>query len=271
MAVTITPRLVTALDSTWAAIQDRHQDVPPVVIALASGSGTRSLTYGHFAASRWVKGPHVLAELFIGGEGLSRGSRPVLGTLLHEAAHGVACTREIQDTSRQGRYHNTRFQALAGELGITVSFSKVLGWSITEVPDATVSLYLRELRKLDTALVAFRTAEGRKTRKSSNNGVTARCDCGRRIRVAASILETGPITCGLCDSEFTGMSDPAGSLSLCAREPTSEPSLMTAHARSSTTPSMRAGTSPIVTLTAPTTEKADHDQLPRPDLRTHLR
>jgi hypothetical protein len=28
----------------------------------------------------------------------------VLGTLLHEAAHGLADTREIKDTSRQGRY-----------------------------------------------------------------------------------------------------------------------------------------------------------------------
>jgi hypothetical protein len=29
----------------------------------------------------------------------------VLGTLLHEAAHGLAQARSIQDTSRQGRYH----------------------------------------------------------------------------------------------------------------------------------------------------------------------
>jgi len=46
--------------------------------------------------------------------------RDVLGTLLHEAAHGMAATRQIKDTSRQGRYHNRRFAELAAELGITV-------------------------------------------------------------------------------------------------------------------------------------------------------
>lgn len=88
-------------DRTWAAIQARHPDVPGVVIALGAGSGgKRGLKLGHFAADRWQRGDGKLPELFVGGEGLSRGSRGVLGTLLHEAAHGVASTRDIQDTSR---------------------------------------------------------------------------------------------------------------------------------------------------------------------------
>lgn len=42
-------------------------------------------------------------------------------------------------------------------------------------------------------------------RKSSNNGAAARCGCEplRRIRVAATVLEAGPVLCGLCDGEFT--------------------------------------------------------------------
>lgn len=43
---------------------------------------------------------------------------------------------------------------------------------------------------------------GRGGRASGNNGLTARCDCGRRIRVAASVLAAGPITCGRCGSDF---------------------------------------------------------------------
>jgi hypothetical protein len=35
---------------------------------------------------------------------------------VHEAAHGLANTRGVKDTSRQGRYHNKRFRALAEEL-----------------------------------------------------------------------------------------------------------------------------------------------------------
>jgi hypothetical protein len=42
-------------------------------------------------------------------------------------------------------------------------------------------------------------------RKSSNNGVAARCQCDppRRIRVAPSVLDAGPVLCGICDTEFT--------------------------------------------------------------------
>ena len=202
---TISPRLVTALDRTWAAIMARHPDVPAVVIALGSGSGNgRRLKLGHFAPDRWQRGGGRMPELFVGGEGLAKGARDVLGTLLHEAAHGVATARGIQDTSRQGRFHNTRYRALAEELGLAVAKADSIGWSDTTVPDATAALYRPELRRLDEALVAWRHADGhgRGGRASNNNGVAARCSCGRRIRVAESVLEAGPITCGLCGTDF---------------------------------------------------------------------
>ena len=57
----------------------------------------------------------------ISGEGLARTPREVLGTLLHEAAHALAAARGITDTSRQGRYHNKKYAALAAELGLDVA------------------------------------------------------------------------------------------------------------------------------------------------------
>jgi hypothetical protein len=60
----------------------------------------------------------------------------VLGTLLHEAAHGLAHARKISDTSRQGRYHNRRYATLAGELGLDVAHLQPIGWSATSVPEA---------------------------------------------------------------------------------------------------------------------------------------
>jgi len=201
---TISPRLVTALGRTWAAIMARHPDVPAVVITLGSGSGGARLKLGHFAPDRWQRGDGRVPELFVGGEGLAKGARDVLGTLLHEAAHGVATVREIQDTSRQGRFHNTRYRALAEELGLTVAKAGPIGWSDTTVPDATATLYRAELRRLGDALVAYRRLDpvGRGGRKNNNNGVAARCGCDRRIRVAESVLEAGPITCGLCGTDF---------------------------------------------------------------------
>jgi hypothetical protein len=203
--VTISPRLVTALDRTWAAIMARHPAVPAVVIALGSGSGSGPrLKLGHFAPDRWQRGDGRVPELFVGGEGLAKGARDVLGTLLHEAAHGAATARGIQDTSRQGRFHNARYRVLAGELGLEVAKRGSDGWTDTAVPDATAALYRAEIRRLDEALVAWRHADGRGrgSRANNNNGVAALCGCARRIRVAESVLEAGPITCGLCGTDF---------------------------------------------------------------------
>ena len=79
-----------------------------------------------------------------------------------------------------------------------------IGWSATTVPDATAALYRGEVRRLDAALVAFRYTEGggRGGRGSSNNGLSARCECGRRIRVSVAVLAAGPITCGVCGADF---------------------------------------------------------------------
>jgi hypothetical protein len=139
----VASRLVAALEGTWTAIRARHPEVPEVVIVVAAGSDphARRLTLGHFAAGRWqltqpTSGqPAERAEVLVGGEGLRRAPTDVLGTLLHEAAHGLAHARGIQDTSRQGRYHNKRYAQLAGELGLQVAEQAPVGWTATTVPE----------------------------------------------------------------------------------------------------------------------------------------
>src|SRR5215218_2218340 len=94
-------RLVAALEHAWTAIRRHHPDVPRVVIVVASGSDPRSrrLNLGHFAAGRWQltspDAPSDRAEVLVSGEGLHRGPVDVLGTLLHESAHGLAYARKI--------------------------------------------------------------------------------------------------------------------------------------------------------------------------------
>jgi hypothetical protein len=101
-------RLVAALEAAWGAIGTHHPEVPDAVLVMASGSDPRSraLTLGHFTAGRWhLPDDTRRPEVLVSGEGLRRGAVDVLGTLLHEAAHGLAHARRIKDTSRQGRYH----------------------------------------------------------------------------------------------------------------------------------------------------------------------
>jgi hypothetical protein len=113
--------LVAAPERAWQTIRQNHPDGPDAVLVVASGSEGKRLNLGHFAPHRWQVNGSDRHEVLVGGEGLQRGPLEVLGTLLHEAAHGVAQARSIKDTSRQGRYHNRRYAALAAELGLEVT------------------------------------------------------------------------------------------------------------------------------------------------------
>jgi hypothetical protein len=139
----------------------------------------------------------------VSGESLRHGALDVLGTLLHEATHGIAHTRGIQDTSRQGRYHNRRFKRLGENLGLILAEDPSIGWSLTSVAPETAQVYRAELDTLTTALVVYRHAETRTARTRANtNLIAAACSCPRRIRVAGSVLAVASITCGACGSEF---------------------------------------------------------------------
>jgi hypothetical protein len=206
----ISAPMVAALEQAWADIRKNHADLPPAVVVLGAGSigvPAGALRLGHFAAMRWAdttSSGQRLAEVFVGGEGLVRGPAEVLGTLLHEAAHALAHVRGIQDTSRQGRWHNARFKALAEEVGIQVTKDLSIGWSPTALADATRIEYADTIATLGDALRLFRSAEVTVARTGQRaNPPSCVCECGRRIRVAASVLAAGPITCGICGADFT--------------------------------------------------------------------
>jgi hypothetical protein len=200
--------LLSALESAWTAIRAKHPDVPAAVIIVGSGSparGSANLKWGHFASLRWQVGNDRVPEVLVSGEGLSRTPDEVLTTLLHEAAHGLAEVRKIKDTSRQGRWHNQRFAALADELGLVAEKDELIGWSPCTLRTDTAERYAAVLDELDAAMSAYRHIDkpGRKTRASSNNGVCLACECPRKIRVAESVANEGSITCGVCESAFT--------------------------------------------------------------------
>ena len=196
-------KVLQVLEDTWQVIRNRHPEIPAVVLIIASGTGGRQIRWGHHAPQRWHANGQQRAEIMISGEGLRRSAQEVLGTLLHEATHALAAARGIQDTSRQGRYHNTKFATLARELGIEVQKDPKIGWSITTVPDHTTASYEHQLAALENAMTLWRCDEilmpG--TRRNTNF-IAAICPCERTIRVAASTLAEAPITCEACNGSF---------------------------------------------------------------------
>jgi hypothetical protein len=195
--------LVAALERTWQTIRTHHPDVPQAVLVVASGSEGKRLNWGHFAPHRWQVNGTDRHEVLVVGEGLHRGPTEVLGTLLHEAAHGLAQARQVQDTSRGGRYHNRRYATLARQLGLDVAHVDPIGWSATTLSQQTATAYAGQAEELAAALVLWRRHEHRLgTGTRSRKLLAATCGCGRRMRVAKATLAEAPILCGACEEQF---------------------------------------------------------------------
>lgn len=210
-------RVTGALGATWAAIRQRHLELPAAVVTLASGSDGKASKWGHWGASRWDVNGDEAGEVLIAGELLAPGggndpSRPVeervLGTLLHEAAHALATARGIQDTSRGSRYHNARFRLLAEEVGLECAGEAgVYGWALTRLRSTTPAHYAEELAGLRDVLVGHRASEGQGATDGAEAGAASPrvrlvCSCERRLYVARGVAELGPILCGVCEGEF---------------------------------------------------------------------
>ncbi len=228
-----TSQLVSALEEIWAAIAREHPELPAAVVVVGPGSDRRQglFKWGHFAAFRWRPRDGTearLPEVLVAGEGLERSATEVVSTLLHEAAHALAHVRGVQDTSRDGRYHNRLYQQVANEVGLDVEDMPPYGRAKTTLRPETVAFYSGEIERLEAELVLYRVAEqaplrgagaggsagagrddggeageddGRAGRRDRNL-ISATCSCGRRLRIAPSTLAAGPVLCGLCAAEF---------------------------------------------------------------------
>lgn len=215
--------LIAACEAAWADIQSHHPDLPPAVMVLGTGiQGGKLVKLGHWWQSQWVADGAARGEVLLAGEALHLPADQVLEILVHEAAHGINCARDVKDTSRGGRYHNQRFKATAVEVGLKVQRMDPYGWARTTLRPETIEKYagsiatigehLRIARAIPrraltgiegrdggdgTAGVAGEGQEGQ-TRKTP----AVECGCGRKMRMAASVLAKGPVVCGLCETEF---------------------------------------------------------------------
>ena len=225
--------MVQLLEKVWSRIRENHPELPAVVIVTGAGLTLGGGKWGHFRANGWTakvaeEGAATNAsmdEMFMAGETLAKGARQVLQTMLHEGAHTLAKVREIQDTSRQGRWHNAKFRTLAEEMGLEHKNStadKSIGFSFVTLTEATVEEYADLLTELDHEIHLMVSLPGFLSGKDgeqggenmgkppkgpaqpNTNNVKATCLCEepRIIRLSRKVLEGAPIVCEDCDSSF---------------------------------------------------------------------
>lgn len=212
-----------ACEQAWQAIQRNHPAVPDVVVVLGTGvERGRLVKLGHWWGGRWIADGQVRGEVLLAGEALHLQPAQVFEVLLHEAAHGLNAARGVKDASRGGRYHNARFKTTAEEVGLVVEAMPPYGWAQTSLGSTATERYEREIAQLGDAMRIARRL-GREVRLGDREvGVEADrgegdkqagpergkskpaiCGCGRKFRMAPSVLAQGPVLCGLCGQEFS--------------------------------------------------------------------
>lgn len=248
--------LISALERTWATIRRRHPELPDVVVITgtalrhATSANTNATKWARFGAARWVQGrpqraavptttaghdaklelrPNRKPELFVAGECFAEGAEHTLTTILHEAVHALAYVRQVQDTSRQGKYHNRRFVQLAAELGLAwpsgARANPVRGFSEVRVTDPARAAYAGAIADLEAAITLHldtfqrprpdgtgragtdpagdnRAAEGAGGRTFNRAKLVCACYPERSIRVSPKQAARGAILCGVCGKEF---------------------------------------------------------------------
>lgn len=227
--------VVLLLEKVWSRIRENHPELPAVVIVTGAGLGIMGGKWGHFRPNGWAakvtdEGAATdltRHEMFMAGETLAKGARQVLQTMLHEGAHTLAQTRNVQDTSRQGRWHNKVFRKTAEEMGLEYTHGAAnpsIGFSQVTLKEETVTEYADLLDSLDreisliVRLPGYLVAKGQDgdeggenmgrapkvpTQPNTNNvKATCLCEEPRIIRLSRKVLEGARIMCEDCDASF---------------------------------------------------------------------
>lgn len=214
-AISLRP-LLQAIELVVAKAKRLHPDLPRVVVALGPGDIGRGEALGWHSPEAWKLGEAKHSEILVGAEGLERGPRDVLTTVLHELAHALALGRGLKDTSRKGEYHNGTFARLAREIGLMPPEKpSKIGFSACVLPSETELVYGPELAALESVLTMHRVSYGKGGRGGGAGGgdatdaakpkrVKASCGCAtpRSFYMVATALELADITCGACGQSF---------------------------------------------------------------------
>jgi len=116
--------------------------------------------------NKWYREINMCAEY------LNRDTELVISTLLHEMCHLYNIQNEIQDTSRSGTYHNTKFKEIAEKSGLIVEKSDKYGYCITTPSPELIELVKEKVRSGCFKLERMKTYKDGtpKTTKKGNNG-----------------------------------------------------------------------------------------------------
>ena len=135
-------------------------------------------------------------EINLAAEFLDRPSLEILVTLLHEMIHLYCQLNKIQDTSRNGRWHNKKFKQESEDRLMNVEKRDGIGWSRTTATEELEALINANMDEEDTFTI-YRKREAAGLSKPKQRIFKYECLlCGGKVRGSKELA----IMC--CDEEM---------------------------------------------------------------------
>ena len=169
---------------------------------------TTSGAYGWITTGKvWsTKDAKHYREINICAEHLNRPPELIITTLLHEMVHLYNIQNEIQDTSRAGTYHNSKFKAKAEACGLSVEKNDKYGYCIT-TPTPELTDYVKE----HTRAGCFKL-ERAKTYKDGTPKTTTTGEDGKEKTTSRTKQSSRKYTCQTCGLTVRATKDATGKL-----------------------------------------------------------
>ncbi len=149
--ITNMSRLVNQLERTFRLLnRDLFNDTLPMPIITVIPCNR---SYAHYAPwSAWQSKDEFKREVNISSAYLDRPLENIISSLVHEMTHMYNdCILNVQDTSRNGTYHNRQFAKEAEAHGLIVTRSEKYGFAHTAPADSLLEWLLShdELREIE--------------------------------------------------------------------------------------------------------------------------
>lgn len=135
-------------------------------------------------------------EINICAEFLTRPIEEVAETVLHEMVHLYNLENDINDTSRNGTYHNKKFKESAESHGLLVEKDNKYGWTNTKLNEEAKSF----VNSLNIDFSLYRQKEEKEKAKSKTQSTRKYVcpQCGCIIRATKDVH----VICGECEEIF---------------------------------------------------------------------
>lgn len=196
--VTSMSRLVNQLEKMFRMLNadffDGVLEMPVITVTPSSRS------YAHYTPfNAWSAGDTGRREINIASGTLDRPLEAICASLAHEMIHMMNDTiLNIQDTSRNGTYHNREFAKACEGHGLICTRTERYGWAKTEPSDELLDWLLLhdELREIELCRINPNVTTRTVSRtRSGSNSLRWVCPC---CGITARTTKVARLICGDC-------------------------------------------------------------------------